>query len=234
MASDGRQARWAGHNESRRRTIIDAAIAAIEEGEPGADVHVQQIAAKAGISRTVVYRHFEDRADLDRAVQQAILDGLWEDLLPAVCLEGTVPQIVQRVVGTYVSWAVAHPALHLAADHDPDGLSDGPLQQGMERIATEVARLVDIAILAFGVTPSKEEAAALDPLVFGLVGAVFGAVRRWLTRRDPQLSAEMLEKLIARSVWHLIDGHARSFDLVIDPAAPVEELFDAERLAVLP
>ena len=74
---DGRQARWDRHNQERRQRILDAAIAVVESGEPGAEVHVQQIAEQAGLSRTVVYRHFADRSDLDRAVQTAIVDDLY-------------------------------------------------------------------------------------------------------------------------------------------------------------
>ena len=232
--SDGRQARWDKHNEARRQQIIDAAMAAIEENEPGADVKVQQIAAHAGISRTVIYRHFEDRADLDRAVQKSIIESLWRELHPAMSLDGTVPQIIRRIVGTYVGWAVAHPALHLAADHDPDGAVDGPLREGMERIATEVSQVVAAGMLALGGTLSEEDATALDPLVFGLVGAVFGAVRRWLTSSDRQLSADALEKLVAQSVWFVVDGHARTFGLSIDPTMPVVELLEPERLTTTP
>lgn len=222
---DGRQVRWDTHNQARRQKIIDAAVAAIEESEPGADVHVQQIAAKAGLSRTVIYRHFEDRADLDRAVQQRILDGLWAELMPAVSLDGTVPEIIRRIVGTYVGWAVAHPSLHLAADHDAG--ADGPLERRMEQLATEIAAVMGVAVAALGADPSEEQAASIDPLVFGLIGAVFGAVRRWLTRPDRQLSAEVLERMISDSAWYLIQGHARSWGVTIDPDAPFEDLLAA-------
>ena len=229
---DGRQDRWSKHNEQRRQRIIDAAIAEIESGEPGGDVQVQQIAARAGLSRSVIYRHFEDRADLDRAVQQAILDGLWSDLLPEISLDGTAPEIIQRVIGTYVRWARAHPALHLAADHDIDGGNDGPFQQGMEQLAGRISALVGIAVVALGATPTEEEAEALDPLIFGLVGAVFGAVRRWLTRPGEHLSAETMERLTAQSIWYVIDGHARGFGIELDPDMPLDRVLTEDVLSV--
>ena len=172
--TDGRQARWDKHNLERRETILSAAIAVIEGEQPGAEVHVQQIAERAGLSRTVVYRHFNDRADLDRAVQTEILEELWGQLLPSVTLDGTIPQIVERIVATYVGWAVAHPALHKLAEQDTTRDGTGPLQQGIERIAEQVATLIVTAVDALQVEVSDEERAAIDPLVFGLVGAVFG------------------------------------------------------------
>jgi AcrR family transcriptional regulator len=219
---DGRRARWSKHNEQRRRQIIDAAIEVLEERPPGTEIHVQQIAEKAGLNRTVVYRHFADRADLDQAVQQAILDGLWEQLLPAVSLDGTVPQIIERIVGTYVAWAVAHPALHRVADHDT--APEGPLEQGLERLAGRIAETIEVALVGLGARPSEEEAAAIDPLVYGLVGAVFNAVRRWVARPGSVLTPAALTTVTSRSVWFVIDGHARDFGVEIDPDRTVEEL----------
>ena len=223
LARDGRQARWDAHKEERRQHIIDAAIAVVEESEPGAEVHVQQIAARAGLSRTVIYRHFADRADLDRAVQVAILDQVWELLLPQVSLDGTVPEIIERVVGSYVGWAVSHPALHRLADHDTSG-AGRPLEEGLERIASQVGAIVGMALTAFGAELSDEEAAAIDPFVHGIVGSVFGSVRRWISKPDPRLSAQKLTELVSRSVWFVIDGQARTLGVEIDPTRCVEDL----------
>lgn len=228
-ARDGRQVRWDQHKEERRQQIIDAAIAAVEESGPGAEVHVQQIAERAGLSRTVVYRHFEDRADLDRAVQTKILDGLWAELMPKITLDGTVPEIVERAVGTYVQWAVAHPALHQLADHDvarggrPESGS-GPLEEGLERLAGQIAQVVHLGAVALGGTLSDEDRASLDPLAYGMVGAVFSSVRRWLTHPDPSLTPEAVITLISQTLWFGIDGHARRFGVEIDPDRTVEDI----------
>ena len=229
-ARDGRQARWDQHKEERRQQIIDAAIAVVEEGGPGAEVHVQQIAERAGLSRTVVYRHFEDRADLDRAVQSKILDGFWAELMPQITLDGTVPQIIERVVGTYVSWAVAHPALHRLADHDitrpagPDDPAGGPLEQGLERLAGQITQVVHVGAVALGGELTDEDRASLDPLAYGIVGAVFSSVRRWLRHPDPALTPETLVALVSQTVWFGIDGHARRLGVEIDPERAVEDI----------
>lgn len=222
--TDGRQARWDQHNLERRVTILTAAIAVIEEEEPGAEIHVQQIAERAGLSRTVVYRHFSDRADLDRAVQAEILEDLWNQLLPCVTLDGTIPQIVERIVSTYVSWAVAHPALHRIAEQDGSRDGSSPLQQGIERIAEQVAILIVTAVDALKLEVTDEERAAIDPLVFGLVGAVFGAVRRWMSKPERVPPAEVLVELTTQSVWHILRGHAQTLGVELLPDVPVEEL----------
>ncbi len=223
---DGRQLRWDKHNQARRQTILDAAIAVLEAAEPGEDIHVQQIAQRAGLSRTVVYRHFSDRADLDQGVQTAILEMLAGELLPEVTLAGTIDEIIRRIVGTYVLWTVAHPSLHRFAEHDvPGAAGSSALEVAVVQIATQVEEIISVGAEQLGAPLSDDDAAALDPLVFGLVGAVFGATRRWLGRAERRPEPEMFVRLVSESVWHIIDGHARRLGIELDPDVSVEALF---------
>jgi AcrR family transcriptional regulator len=219
-ARDGRQARWERHNRERRLHIMAAAVAVLESAPPGTEFHVQQIAERAGLNRTVVYRHFTDRADLDRAVRAHVLDGLAAELLPHITLDGTVRQIIRRVVSAYVDWVVAHPSLHRFADQE----GAGPLEQGIARIATTLAQLLESAIDLLGVELTDDDRAAVDPLAHGLVGAVLGAVRPWIARSEQVPSAAQLSQLLSESVWFIIDGHARRLGLDIDPDRPLAEL----------
>jgi AcrR family transcriptional regulator len=217
---DGRQARWDKHNEERRAKILDAALAVIGEGDPGAEFHVQQIAARAGLNRTVVYRHFDDRADLDRAIRAHILDSLTDGLIPEVTLDGTVNQIIRRIVAAYVDWVVAHPAAHAFAAQE----LSGPFEQGTDRIAFAVNDILMLAITLLGADLDDDERALVDPLAHGLVGAVFGTVRRWVSREPRAPEATALVDLLSQSVWNLLDGHARRLGLVLDPDLPLVDL----------
>ncbi len=220
---DGRQARWTKHNSERRAQILDAALAVIGEGAPGEEFHVQQIAARAGLNRTVVYRHFDDRADLDRAIRAHILDDLTSGLIPEVSLDGTVDQIIRRIISSYVDWVVKHPAAHSFASQE----LHGALEQGTDRIAVAVTEILELAIALLGADLDDDERALVDPLAHGLVGAVFGAVRRWLAREPRAPEAPVLVDLLAQSVWNLLDGHARRLGLVIDPDLPLVDLLPA-------
>lgn len=222
--TDGRQARWRQHNEDRRRRIVEAAIAEIAAAEPGADVHVQTIAERADLSRSVVYRHFNDRVDLDAAVQEAILEGLWADLLPAVSLEGTIPQIIERIISIYVGWAAGNPSLHAFAQTDLPGQGISPLEKGIVRIGDQVTGLIDTAIDLLDLKVDVRVRASLDPLVFGLVGMVFSAVRRWLAKPTPALTAPVLVTVLSDSVWAMFVDHASVYGVPLDPEQSVEEL----------
>ena len=229
--TDGRQARWDQHNQVRRQVIIDAAIEVLGETEPGAEVHVQQIADRAGLSRTVVYRHFTDRSDLDAAVQGAVLELLRVELVPALSFEGTPVDIIRRIVAAYVGWAVSHPALHEFAQTDPPGQRStqgpGQMERAIGHIAGQVEDLINVGVEVLHVNLQEHEVDALDPLVFGLVGAVFTSVRRWLSRPDRKPSAEQFVALATEAIWLQIAGmaHARGVDL--DPDLPVERLLEA-------
>ena len=148
--TDGRQVRWDRHNQVRRQHIIDAAIEVLGETEPGGEVHVQQIADRAGLSRTVVYRHFTDRADLDAAVQGAVLELLRAELVPALSFEGTPVEIIRRIVAAYVGWAAAHPALHEFAQADPPGQRStqgpGQMERAIGHIAGQVEDLINVGV----------------------------------------------------------------------------------------
>ena len=220
-ATDGRQARWARHNEERRAQIVAAALELIGEAEPGAEIHVQQIAERAGVNRTVVYRHFAERADLDVAIQRAIVAMLWGELIPSISLEGTIPQMIDRIVGTYVTWADAHPALH----HMVDRNNGGVLEEAIDELASDIGEVISFLLGSLG-SQSTLGADELDALVHGVIGAVFGAVRRWLHRSDRVLTPERLREMLSRSAWFLIEGNARSLGVELDPDTLIADLLD--------
>ncbi|WP_323791732.1 TetR/AcrR family transcriptional regulator [Nocardioides sp.] len=221
MAQDGRQARWDKHNQQRRLSILDAALEVIESQAPGAEFHVQQIAEKAGLNRTVVYRHFTDRADLDVAIRAHVIAQLQAELTPTVTLEGTLNEIILRIITTYVDWTVAHPALHFFAIQE----SQGPFQQGIDQIAAMLSDLLEVVIALLGAELDENETALVDPLAHGLVSAVIGSVRRWLAREVREPSAARLSQLLAMSVYNLLEGHARRLGVVLDPDVQLSELF---------
>jgi AcrR family transcriptional regulator len=223
---DGRQLRWDSHNQARRQHILDAAIGVLSDSEPGAEVHVQQIADRAGLSRTVVYRHFADRADLDAAVQGRALGLLRAELAPALAFEGTPVDIIRRIVSAYVGWAGEHPSLHEFAQHDPPGPGAGQMERGIQQVAAQVEELINVGVEVLHVRLDEDDVAALDPLVFGLVGAVFNATRRWLSRPERRPGPERFVELVTEAVWLQIAGMARARGVELAPDVPVEALLE--------
>lgn len=207
--------------------MLAAALEVIEESQPGDDVHVQQIADRAGLSRTVLYRHFADRADLDRAIQAEIVDRVWGEIVPVLSLDGTPVEVVRRIVAAYVEWAAAHPALHRFAEADVPGDEPSPLSRMVERAAAQIEGLITLGAELLEVPLDDDLRSALDPLVFGLVGAGMASVRRWTAQTD-RVATDVFVDLLTQAVWLQIAGMAAARGVVIDPDLPVQDLFATE------
>ncbi len=223
--TDGRHSRWDRHNVVRRESIIDAAVGVLEEVGPGGEFHVQQVADAAGLSRTVLYRHFADRADLDTAVRGRVLDHMRAAVVPVLQLEGTPIQIIRRIVAAYTGWAAAHPALHRFVEREvpTDGMSQ--LEELVVGIARQVEDLINAAVLLLGIDLDEHDRVALDPLVFGFVGSVFTSVRRWLTRPVLEPPAPEFVDMLTQALFSQISGLAAlRGGIVLDPDLPVERL----------
>jgi AcrR family transcriptional regulator len=223
---DGRQLRWQRHNEQRRQQVIDAAILVLEDVWPKAEIHVQQIADKAGINRSVLYRYFEDRTDLDVAVQQEICLRVSESLVPAITLDGTPREIVHRIVSAYVTWAAEHAALVRFAEQDIPGADHRPMEVTIELIAAQVEQIIEAVAAALGAELSPADRAALEPWVFGLIGGGMTAVRRWTGRPELEPAPDVFARLVAGTVWFQIDGLATERGITI-PDVPIDEFIDA-------
>ncbi len=205
--------------------MLDAALLVIDEAGPGQDVHVQQIAERAGLSRTVLYRHFIDRADLDRAIQTEILDRLGREILAVLALDGTPMQVVRRIVAAYVGWAAAHPALHRYAALEVPGEGPSPLAQTVGQLAHQIETLITLAAQLLEVPIDDDLRSGLDPLVFGIVGSGMGACRRWLGRPQRVPDQEVFIDLVAQSIWFQLAGMAAARGVVIDPDTPLQDVF---------
>lgn len=211
--------------------MLEAALLAIEEAGPGEEVHVQQIAERAGLRRTVLYRHFADRADLDRAIQTEIVDRVWGEIIPVLSLEGTPVQVIRRIVAAYVGWAATHPALHRFAELDVPGDGPSPLGRMVGQIASQIEVLITLGAELLEVPIDDDLRAALDPLVFGLVGAGMGAVRRWVGRPERVPEADVFIDLVAQSIWFQLAGMAAARGAVIDPNVSLQEIFGGDLAA---
>ncbi len=220
---DGRRLRWLAHNQARRRVIIDAAIRVLERSEPGEDIQVQLIAEEAGLARTVLYRHFHDRVDLDLAVQQKICKDLGRELLPALSFDGEVVVIIRRIVDAFVKWATAHPTLFWFVELELPGPGPHPLAVSIESVGEQIELLMNTVVQYHGMELSADDRAGLDPWVFGLIGQVFSSVRRWSSRLEAAPDAEHLVSLLAESIWHQINGMAESRNVEV-PDVPLIEL----------
>ncbi len=224
---DGRQLRWAGHNEERRLHVLTAAIDLIEEQPLGSELRVQQIAERAGLVRTVVYRLFSNRVDLNRAVQIHIVGMIRERLDSTLVLSGSIEEIIHSIVGGYVGWVAEHPHLHEMAQRALGDGEPGELDRAVDQLGSDVSTLFQAGSTLLGHELDDDQLNTLDLLVVGLLGQVRGSVNQWVRRPDRKLSPRALTAMLSRWIWYQIDGQAREMDLVLDPTVPLDRLAGA-------
>ncbi|MCZ4277664.1 MULTISPECIES: TetR/AcrR family transcriptional regulator [Nocardiaceae] len=214
-AVDGRTVRWADHKAERRTRILDAGVAVI--GEKGPDVGVETIARRAGVPRSVVYRVFKDRSDLDEQLRVRILGILLDRL--AVDPMGTIGEAVADGVDSYLSWVVEFPQLHLflgigSASRRTEG--SRTVTGAKTAVAVKVTAVFDMNLRARNADPALAET-----LAFGLIGLIDHSVNRWLANPERAIDEQQLAEFLKLSIWQVVDGVAKREGIEIRPSDPV-------------
>ena len=132
---EGRQQRRA----ERRATMVQAAMSAVRRHGPG--VSVAEIAAAAGITKPVLYRHFEDRSDLQRAVGREAAAMLMARIAPALQIEGDPQQVIHAVVDAFLGGIEDEPELWRFVVHHP--IERTPGAEIVDDARAEIARRPD-------------------------------------------------------------------------------------------
>ncbi|WP_081788433.1 TetR family transcriptional regulator [Candidatus Blastococcus massiliensis] len=194
-ARDRRDSRWDEHRRARREQLVDAAVTAI--GRRGAGVGMEEIAAEAGTSKTVVYRHFTDRTDLYVAVCSRVAGSLLAELRAAMDRGDTPRATLAAAIETYLAFIEADPELYRFVVHPqghhghfgPDGDAD-PISTLSDLVGDQAAAILTDALEQAGRSPD----AAL-PWGHGVVGTVRAAADWWLRAGRPMLRSELAAHL---------------------------------------
>ncbi|WP_157573744.1 TetR/AcrR family transcriptional regulator [Nocardia jejuensis] len=209
---------------------MSAAADLIEEHRPGAEISIQQIAQRAGLARSVVYRQFDNREDLDAHVREFILGRYLAEFESLLVLDptGTIEAIIADVMRAVVRWAAAHPTLYRFGQAGPvHGHAAGETSLSIARhhIAELLWQRLSswTAVLGIDVEP-------FHPLAYGLAGMVEGVVTHYIdTPAATRSDEETIVAMLSGSVWHLFSGHAAEHGFRFEPsdnaAALLGELF---------
>lgn len=215
---DGRSTRWDPHRRARRLAIINAAISAIEEFGP--DALTSQIAERAGVPRTHVYRHFDGKQALDLAVSRHVAQQIGEQIRAGLATRGSALDVIRAAIGQHLGWIEAHPNLYrfINAHAYAVNVTGTPtVDDAKAAFAKELTNLFGGYLRAFDV-----DSAPAERVTVGVVGMVDSTAAWWLEHHDvarDELTAELTEQ-----VWLILDRAARDLGLQIDPNATLPAL----------
>src|SRR5436305_9775977 len=155
---DGRSTRWDPHRRKRRAAIIAAAIAAIEEHGP--DALTGQIAERAGVPRTHVYRHFEGKQALDLAVSRHVANQIGTSIRAGLATRGSARDIIHGAISQHLGWIEAHPNLYrFLAQHSYAVATTGTpaADDAKAAFAAELTALLEGYLRAFSLETAPAE-----------------------------------------------------------------------------
>src|SRR5882757_6897717 len=196
----GRSARWAAHRAQRRVELIEAAVNSIREN--GAGVSVAAIAAAAGVTKPVLYRHFADRADLQRAVSERAAQMLLHRLVPELINQREPTERIHAIVDAFLAGAEDEPELWRFVVHNPGGDRDASADVVAHNMAMVAGLLTGSLVDAL--RDRGRDAGGAEAWAYGLAGMVYTAGDWWLQRRT--MSRAALTEYLTSMIWGGLAG----------------------------
>ncbi|MCV2395292.1 TetR/AcrR family transcriptional regulator [Actinotalea sp. M2MS4P-6] len=229
VAADGRSTRWEAHREARRAELARAARRAVHRRGP--DVSMDEIAAAAGTSKSIVYRYFVDKPGLQAAVGAAVVADL-NVALDEAGRRGVTPRDgLRAMIDAYLAMVEASPNVYWFVTRPVSEHASAPLGHFMDAVATLVARPFARLLSGHG------DGALADLWGSGAVGFVRGAGEWWLAHRDDPdapTRAELTERVTTWLWTGPVSALARSGEVAEDAAGAPRQTRAAGATADVP
>lgn len=188
--------------ERRRRELLEAADRVVLRDGPQASMNA--IAAEAGITKPILYRHFGDKGGLYRALAKRHTDALLSALRAALDAPADRRARVESTLDTYLAAIEARPQVYRFLMHPSDGDAAPSPEMGFdvgrhsapllrrlgEELGQVIAERVDLG-------PDSEQTARIWG--HGIVGMMHAAGDWWLG--DRPCSRERLVRSLADLLW---------------------------------
>jgi AcrR family transcriptional regulator len=188
----------------RRRELLEAADRVVLRDGPEASMNA--IAAEAGITKPILYRHFGDKNGLYRALARRHTDALLDTLRAALDSPGTRRERVEATVDAYLAAIEGAPQVYRFLMHPTErpageaeqGFDAGPhtaplLRRLGEELAGIIAERLDLGPAARQTSRTWGH---------GIVGMMYAAGDWWLGERP--CSREELVRRLADLLWGLL------------------------------
>jgi AcrR family transcriptional regulator len=188
--ADGRRARWIEHRRARREELVAAAVDAARRMGP--ELAVEDVARRARVSKTVIYRYFSDKDELIDAVLERISQAI---LLPRLLGELIADRADDRaqlraVIAGFVSLIEDEPALYRFAYAQAGRAGRADLVAATEHAVASALG----GLLAARLTEAGRPVDGAMTWAYGVVGMVQLATHWWSGDRSVS-AADLVEQL---------------------------------------
>jgi AcrR family transcriptional regulator len=186
-------------NTQLREDLIESALMLLEEtGLPS--FSMRELAGRVDYSVTAVYRCFESRADLMKALQMELFSQLGHTLIKEMNPGQSTRALIRTLGRDFLVWAVEHPAQYHFMFHttEPDVLLDEP-EQALARMPLEHLKILLEAGNARGDLAVDAPASLATMLFATLHGLVSLHLSRRLDRQQVPDPVEFYDQWA--SVW---------------------------------
>jgi AcrR family transcriptional regulator len=176
QTADGRSTRWDDHREARRTELARAARKVVHHHGP--DVSMDDIAAAAGTSKSIVYRYFVDKTGVQLAVAEEVVADIRAALVDAAQTADGPRAALRAMVGTYLAMIESSPSVYTFVTRDGSS----------EHVVDSITDLITAA------------GGGNRLWAAGAVGFVRGTAELWL-RTEPREDPDQLADQITRWLW---------------------------------
>ena len=198
----GDQGKGRMSRSERRTQLLDAARQVfVASGYHAAAM--DDIAARAGISKPVLYQHFPGKLELYLALLDAGAGQMTAAVREALASTNDNEERVTATIAAYFAF-MADPESTFRLVFESDLTAEPAVRERVDKVTHECS--VSVASVIAEDTGLDDEAAML--LAAGLTGAAQVSARWWLTQ-DGHLPQTLAEQLVASLAWRGISGFPR-------------------------
>jgi AcrR family transcriptional regulator len=179
----------------RRAELVEAAIRAIRRKGP--DASMDEMAAEAGITKPIIYRHFGDKAGLYREIADSYVRSLVEQLKPALLRSGEPRTHLAELLKIYFEFTEQEGAIYRFLTRQA-GREHPEARAALDRVCAQVGEWA-AGLLGERVIGTKRDPNVVKLWGYSFVGTIYSAADWWFATRA--ISRDELVARVTDLLW---------------------------------